>query len=65
MEIEKRNNIYDNVKVGIRGLTAIIVLGLVLMGLLMAYGYFLGQKNDTSVTVERDVGDVIVQGPFC
>lgn len=55
MEIEKKNNIYDNVKVGIRGLTAIIILSLVLMGILMAYGYFLGQKDDSSLTVERSV----------
>lgn len=55
MEIKKKNNIYDNVKVGIRGLTAIIILSLVLMGILMAYGYFLGQKDDSSLTVERSV----------
>ena len=47
MESEKRNNIYDSVKVGIRGLTVIIALGLILLGLLMSYGYYLGQKEAT------------------
>ena len=54
MDTEKRNNIYDSVKVGIRGLTTIIALGLVLLGLLMAYGYYLG-KNDTALTSVEDV----------
>ena len=51
METEKRNNIYDSVRVGLRGLTVIIALGLILLGILMAYGYYLGQNN-TSVTRE-------------
>ena len=49
METEKRNNVYDSIKVGIRGLTAMIALGIIMLGLLMAYGYYLGQ-NDTDVT---------------
>ena len=54
MDTEKRTNIYDSVRVGIRGLTAIIALGLVMLGLLMAYGYYLGQKDKT-LTVGEDV----------
>ncbi len=54
MDIEKRNNIYDSVKVGIRGLTAIIMLGLVLLGFLMSYGYYLGQK-EKALTAMEDV----------
>lgn len=49
METEKRNNVYDSIKVGIRGLTAMIALGIIMLGLLMAYGYYLGQ-SDTDVT---------------
>ena len=65
METEKKNNIYDSVKVGIRGLTAIIVLGLVLLGLLMAYGYFSGQKSDRSIAVEKDAEIMLIEKSFC
>ena len=39
MESEKKKIIYDNVKIGVRGLTAIILLGIFIMTLLIAYGY--------------------------
>ncbi len=54
MDTEKRNNIYDSVKVGIRGLTAIIALGLIMLGLLMSYGYYLGQK-ESALSVGEDI----------
>ena len=42
MEAERKRIVYDNIKVGGRGLTIVIVLGLLLMGILMAYGYYTG-----------------------
>ena len=48
MDNEIKKNIYDNVKISIRGLTVILVLGLLIMALLMAYGYYSGSLSDAN-----------------
>ena len=39
---QQRRNVYDNIRVSVRGLTAIIFLGIFIMGALIFYGYLQG-----------------------
>ena len=49
--MEKRSDIYDNIKIGIRGLTVIIMLGLLILSILMLYGYYAGIDNTVNAEV--------------
>jgi hypothetical protein len=48
MNSEEKKNIYDNIKISIRSLTVIIALGLLMMAILMMYGYYTGRISENN-----------------
>ena len=61
MDAERKRIVYDNIRVGIRGLTIIIVLGLLLMALLMAYGYYTGTIINSEIDATPVGGEVLTE----
>ena len=54
MKNENRKIIYDGITISVRALTFFIAIGLLLLGVLMAYGFFEGNKAEPDSAFAED-----------
>ena len=49
MKKETKRVVYDGINIGVKALTLFIAVGLLMLGMLMAYGYLQGNMSEQSI----------------